>query len=221
MPGFFAQLFNERRWNPNPSWWNLLALWILPVGCIVCFIASQNYRAIAHRERTTDAQIIAVATGNHRSSQYRFSFNGNTYTGWAFSPGYPKTEFELAQRVPVHFDPQNPRENSLDDYKLKADGTLELIPILVLVSLTVVAVIFFQRRSFRETERNKQMSAETIHSEFLFSSLAPRDQVFNLVQHLRLCYRIRSSCRLTGLLALAIRRRFHFWKASPIRPLHN
>ena len=145
---FFARIFIERKPIQNPSWWYVLVPW--PV--ILLLIVGQSYLAyqdglISTRERTIAAYVNSIETGNHASSKYTFAVNGRSYSGWGYPEGFRQgVKFHIGEQILVHYDPQNPSENSMQDYQSQSIGNYQMIPFYLLILAAFPAWVFFMRR---------------------------------------------------------------------------
>jgi len=131
-----------RTWA-NPSWWNVLV--VLPWTIGVAFLIYQwNVdRGIATREQTTLAVITAHEPSNHNRFGYVFFLNGKSFTGWE-SPG--KDGLNIGQQVVVFYDPLNPTENALTEFRDLGMNSLGPVPMLLFGIGAVAWYIKAQRR---------------------------------------------------------------------------
>jgi hypothetical protein len=123
--------YDERRWA-NPSWWNILAYLPFASGIIFFIHGWKVATDIAKREQTTQGMIIAHERANHNRYGCVFTVNGKTFNGWAIPLN---EELEIGKQVFVYYDPQDPDENALTDFR--ESGMNGLVPVLFMLLLAL------------------------------------------------------------------------------------
>jgi hypothetical protein len=137
----------------NPTWWTLLVVLPWAIGLAWTIHDWNKDRAVAQRERVAVGIITVHEVSNHNQYRYRFSIDGQSYSGLGSSPNdfsnsgsSSKEEIAVGQQVPVYYDPLDPSTNALRDFANLSTDSLRPVPILVLGIGAVAIYIFIRRR---------------------------------------------------------------------------
>jgi hypothetical protein len=137
----------------NPTWWMLLVVLPWAIGLAWTIHDWNKNRAVAQRERISVGTIAAHEVSNHNQYRYRFSIDGQSYSGLGRSPkdfsdsdNSSKEETAVGQQVPVHYDPLDPSINALRDFADLSTDSFGPVPMLLLGIGAVAFYIFIRRR---------------------------------------------------------------------------
>jgi hypothetical protein len=128
-----------------PSWWNLAALWIMPLLLFWSIYTWNADSAISKRQCEAQGTITTHDVHNHGRYGYTFSINGKTYRGWV----YPGThlDFQIGELVNVYYDPLNPSVNANDTFADQAIGSLYYVLFIIVITTGVIIALYLQRRN--------------------------------------------------------------------------
>jgi hypothetical protein len=144
----------------SPTWWTLLVVLPWAIGLAWTIHDWNKNRAVVRRERIAAGTITAHEVSNHNQYRYRFSIDGQSYSGLGSSPkdftdsdNSSKEETAVGQQVPVYYDPLDPSINALRDFANLSTDSFGPVPILLLGIGAVAFYIFIRRRQINSKMR--------------------------------------------------------------------
>jgi hypothetical protein len=148
---FFYRIFEPRSKNGGKSWH---PLW-KPVPFLVFAVFFFGFRAANQNDAASKQQtsfgIISQCEhrgrGNENYCHYTFPVGDEHYAGG----GQADSELGFGQTVVVYYDYQNPGVNALKNFTEQSRKSWLYVYILLLVLVAVIAFIFWERGTYRET----------------------------------------------------------------------
>lgn len=140
----------------KPAWWAYLVVtpWVL--GLVFAFWLAHALHEAGARQAITTGRIDAHNPADHDGFAYTFTVHGRQYRSWDYGAVRP---LQLGQQVAVYFDSAAPATSGLTTFSAQREHALAPVPFLGASLLTVLGLIFWQRRSARRAARNDSTGA--------------------------------------------------------------
>lgn len=140
----------HRRVQPVPMWRVLLPIGVAVVLALIGLREHHVLTCLHERNATTVGEVTSVSGGRVSSIRYRYTVDGQTYTGAGpYGPDMPPLQSLPGQPIVVYYLPERPQVSTIGDLEERIEAAGWIPMVILALGVTVSCVLYTRGRIFR------------------------------------------------------------------------